>query len=190
MSYTDGIVVGVRLARVAPLAADGSMPANPAWKVVPGVTSVQRAYQRSGSQNVEIRGEDRQLAQVSDPGMPIAIQLTLQGAVLDLSLLPTVVGGTYTAGPPASWTAPRVGDSIARFALEFYAAEYGEGSQTTSDEKGFVRYFYPNCYLTGGPDSTHQDRQAAQPQMTVYGQENTVSNLAFEKIEKLAALPA
>lgn len=190
MPYQNGIIVGVRLARVAPLAADGSFPATPQWKVVPGVQSVQRTYQYSGSQQIDVRGEDRLLAQISDPGKPIAVQLTLQGAVLDLSLLPTVVGGTYTAGPPEKWTAPRVSDPQPHFALEFYAAEYGEGSQTTSDEKGYVRYFYPNCYLTAGPDSTHQDRQAAVPQMTVYGSENTVSNLPFETTEKTAALPA
>lgn len=191
MPYNDDVIVGVRLARIAALDPDGGVPATPQWKVVAGVSQVQRQYQWSDAQTIQIRGEDRLIAEVREKPRPVGVQLTLQQALVDLEALPILVGGTYTPGPPESWDAPRLSDPAPPgFVLEVYAAEYGEGSQHTSDEIGFRKLVYQNCYVTGGPDSTHQDRQPASRQLTVMAVENKTDGLPFEREEKVAALPA
>jgi len=183
------VIYGVRLVRVAALDPDGGVPAAPTWQVIEGVQQapIQAIYSEGQSQ--EVRGADKLIARIEEDDEYIGADITLQNAVLDLSVLPTVVGGTYNAGPPASWEPRAIGTAAPKFIMEIYAARYAEGSQHSSDVAGYDKYTFPSC-TARGPDHTLQDRNFATPQFVVKARDNSTDNLRFMKIEEVAALPA
>lgn len=183
------VIYGVRLVRVAPLDPDGGVPTTPQWQVIEGVQQVQVQPVYVEGQQVEVRGDDRLIAVVRDDDEYIGADLTIQNVELDLSILPALVGGTYTPGPPRKWEPRPVGQPAPGFIMEVYAARFGEGSQHSSDEVGYDKYVFPNCKATG-PQFTLQDRNFATPQFTIRARDNKTDNLRFMSIEEVTALPA
>ncbi len=189
------LLYGLRVVRVAALEEDGGVPAAPVWKTIDAAQQFNASPVIIAGQQVEQRGGDALQCVITEPDKVIGVDITLQDAKMDLSTLPVLVGGTYTPaaeGPPAvnaSWEPDDIDAEAPGFVMEMYQARYDPGTKHQSDAAGYVKYTFPNCRATG-PQDSQQDRQFTSPQYTIKARWNSADDLAYRKIEEVAALPA
>ena len=182
------ILYGARMARVALLDPDGGMPTAPVWKVIETLQQVNYEMQWSEGQTQEQRGGDRLLATVTDDDVLMGVDLTIQVADLQGEVVAIIDGGTWDQ-TAKKYTPPDFGTPRPAFALEVYAAYFGEGPQMASDLKGFYRFVFPYC--KGRLDLPNlQDRNFANPQFTIRARRNNTDNLPPYYWEIVPSLPA
>lgn len=197
----SNLLYGLRFVRVAALDEDGGVPDSPEWKNITTAQQFNVTPQVQAGQSVEQRGGDGLLAIIQEKDRTTGMDITLQDAAFDLSVLPIIVGGTYQEavegdeGPPVveakdeSWEPAGIDDEPPSFIMEMYVSRYAEGTQHTSDEVGYSKYVFPNCSASG-PQMSHQDRQFAAPQFTVKARDNQTDGARYVKVYNVAALPS
>lgn len=180
------VLYGLRLARLAPLGANGKLPATPEWEVIESPQQAQIQPQVITGQQQEIRGGDKLLATVQEDDQYVGIDLTFQDAVLSGEVMALIAGGTFEDGeyePPAIG-APRTG-----FAMELYVAQYEEGSNHESDLIGYAVFEFPNCKGTLA-SFTAQGQNFLVPSYTIRARDNKAEEKRFMKFKEfMKSLP-
>lgn len=181
------VLYGLRLARLAPLGADGKLPETPEWKVIDTPQQAQIQPQVITGQQQEIRGGDRLLATIQEDDQYVGVDLTFQDAILSGEVLALIAGGTFENG---EYTPPAVGAPRTGFAMELYVAQYEEGSNHESDLIGYAVFEFPNC--KGSLASfTAQGQNFLVPSYTIRARDNKAEGKRFMRFrEFVESLPA
>lgn len=184
------MIVGIRLVRVAPLEADGSIPLTPVWHEITTPQQANVSFVTRQGQEIEIRGGDRLLAVITEEDDITGMDVTFQDAAFDLKTLAVIDGGSLTGTDSEQEYEPRpIGTPHPRFMAEIYAARYAEGTSQASDIIGYTKIYLPNC--TGSLTGLNlQDRNAAAPQFTLRARDHVKDGLRFVRFSLVSTLPS